>query len=56
MKEAGRISGPVEVGLTNKVLAKRKGRRNDLMEIRKLIKNGATDLEIADQYYSQWVR
>jgi hypothetical protein len=34
----------------------RQGRRTDLEGIREMVRNGATDLEIADTHFAQWVR
>jgi hypothetical protein len=35
---------------------RRKGKRTDLEAIQESLKNGATELEIAEQYFSQWIR
>lgn len=49
-KEETRIAGPYEHGEPPQ-----QGRRNDLDEVKCRIEEGATDLEIAEEYFSKWV-
>lgn len=51
MKEISRIKGPWEFG---EWLAMRSGKRTDLDEVKAAIDDGATELEIAENYFSAW--
>lgn len=51
-KEESRVEGPYTYG--NMEL--HPGKRNDLLDIKEAIKDGSSELEIADEYFGQWVR
>lgn len=52
-KEDTRLAGPFEHGSFQ---ADASGSRTDLLNIKELIKQGASDLDIAEEYFGQWVR
>lgn len=52
-KEESRVDGPYEFG-SDQDLSKSKKRKID--EIKDLIKSGASDLDIADEYFGLWLR
>lgn len=52
-KEETRVDGPYEGGEWG---AGGAGRRNDLLEVQKALKAGATPLEVAEQFFGSWVR
>lgn len=53
-KEDTRVDGPWFFGEVPR--ASQQGRRTDLEEIRKKLKEGQNELAIADEYFGQWVR
>lgn len=51
-KEESRVAGPWEVGSSNL----QPGKRNDLLEIKSRLDQGATSKEISDEFFGSWVR
>lgn len=54
MKEDTRIEGPFEYGYWHE--PKGKGHRSDLDSVRKAIRDGKSEIEIADDFFSSWVK
>jgi hypothetical protein len=52
-KEVGRLEGPFEIGECPEGVP---GRRSDLESVKRRIEDGATDAEIANEFFSQWCR
>jgi len=51
-KEKSKVSGPFTFGS----MELNQGKRSDLDEIKEAMKEGCTELEIADEYFGEWVR
>lgn len=52
-KEEGRLEGPYEIGEAPKGGA---GSRSDLRGVKRMIDEGASEVEIADEYFGSWCR
>ena len=52
-KEQGRIDGPFEIGECPQGPP---GRRNDLEAVKRRIDDGASDIDIANEFFGQWCR
>jgi hypothetical protein len=52
-KEEGRVEGPYEIGACPEGGA---GRRSDLLSVKRRIEEGASDREIASEFFGQWCR
>lgn len=54
MKEDGRLDGPFEGGDCSAHKPSSSGTRTDIAAVRERIKDGATELEIADEFFTLW--
>lgn len=52
-KEEGRVEGPYRIG---EMPAEGRGKRNDLLDVKRRLDQGATDDDIADEFFGQWCR
>lgn len=54
MKEDGRLDGPFEYGDFSGTRISNAGRRTDLAVVRERIRTGASELDIADEFFALW--